>query len=191
MNCERCGRNVPFRSKVCPNCGKANPNYREPEQETYTPPVQRPVNNVYTQSGYKQPANNQHHTQTTTTTTTAAPAKKFSFKTFVLLAVAVIVLIIVVKNGGGNRLKGTWVAADGSSITFASEDSGYLTAETATYNDAKIDFTYFIDDDIVEINTEATMYSYSQVVRFRFSVSGDQLTLTELDYGTSEVFYKR
>lgn len=190
MNCERCGRNVPFRSKVCPNCGKANPNYREPAQEHDTPPVQRPVNNVYTQSGYTQPSDPQGNTQSSAAKP-AAPAKKISFKMILLLVVAVAAVIFLVKNGSGDRLKGTWVAADGSSITFSSSDTGYIFAESSMSSGFEADFTYFIDDDVIEIKTEDTLYAYSQVVRYRYSISGDQLTLTDLDYGSTEVFYKR
>lgn len=177
MKCERCGRNVPVRSKVCPNCGKDNPNY-----QPYTPPVQH----AYTQNTSAAQPTGTANSQPAA----AASAKKSSIKTLLLLALVVIAVVFVVKKCSADRLVGTWVANDGSSITFSDSENGYLTDGSSMYSERTIDFTYFIDGDEVEIKTENSMYSYARAVRFEFEVSGSKLTLTDMDTDISETFYK-
>lgn len=184
MNCERCGRNVPIRSKVCPNCGKDNPNYVPRQENIYERPAPQQTN----------AGNPTTHTQapkTATQTQTApethsATSKKSSLTTVIFIAVVVIVAIFLFKQCSALKLKGTWESADGSSITFSDSKNGYI-----SYGRQSINFTYFIDGDEVEIKTKDSLYSYSKVVRYKFSVSGSKLTLIDVDSGIKEVFYKK
>ena len=184
MNCERCGRNVPIRSKVCPNCGKANPNY-VPQQETvYERPAAQRVNTGSTTTQTQAPKATTQ-TQPAAGNNSAAP-KKVSLKTVIIIAVIVIAAIVLFKQCGVFQLRGTWEASDGSSITFSDSKNGYITSGHQSVN-----FTYFVEGDEVEIKTANSIYSYSQVIRYRFSVSGNKLTLTDLDSGMKEIFYKK
>lgn len=177
MNCKRCGRNVPIRSKVCPNCGLDNPEYQPLSQGgTSQTSYSSPVNTQASGSAPKQASS-----------ASQTPAKeKFSWKKILILAAIVVGIIFLVKSCGSMKLRGTWVANDGSSITFSDSKNGYISDGRNT-----IDFTYMVDGDEVEIKTENSIYSYSKVIRYKFKVSGSKLTLTDTDYGTTEVFYKK
>ena len=186
MNCTRCGRNVPIRSQFCPNCGLANPDYQPRSEDmeqtkTYIPPVQSaPQPEKTTAQRYSQ-------------TQQPAPkkeGKKSPWKKLFLLALVVIAVVFVVKKCNAQQLQGTWVADDGSSITFSDSKNGYISVDSI-YSDDILEFTYFVDGDEVEIKTEDSLYSYSQTVRYKFKVSGSKLTLTEVDTGVSETFRKK
>lgn len=183
MTCKRCGRNVPVHSKVCPSCGLDNPNYQPRQENTYEQPRQTTAQH-YSQQQSRQSAPTQQKP--------AASGKGSPLKTIVLLAVAVVLVILLVRQCGPLRLKGTWVTADGYGFTFVDDSSGYIFHDGSTLNTSERskDFTYHIDGDELEIKTEDTLYSYSDVMRFEFKISGDKLTLTEVETGESMVFYK-
>ena len=195
MQCERCGRNVPIRSKVCPNCGKDNPNYQPREGDTYGTYTPNPAR---TSSGYSNTqSNTQYNAQKNTQTNAkpAAPVKEeksnSSFKSILILALLIIGVVFIVKKCGAEKLKGTWVSKeDGISITFSDKENGYFTIESSMSSDEIVDFTYFIEKDEVVIKTKETLYINSKSVRFEFKVSGGKLTLIDQDTGETAVFYK-
>ena len=120
----------------------------------------------------------------------ASTGEGSSFMKFLLLVAVVVGIVFLLKNCDSMRLKGTWVASDGSSITFTDKDSGYITAR-GTMSSQTLNFTYFVDGDELEIKTEDSLYAYSMVVRFEFEIDGDTLLLTDLDSGMTERFTKR
>ena len=199
MNCKRCGRNVPIRSKVCPSCGLDNPNWQPRPEETYRPPQQSRPQSTYTQSTHtKQTANSQpFYSQSVAQqpqAKAAAPSSnsKGSWKTVALIAVVILAVILVAKNCFGNPLKGTWtMAGGGGAFTFVDDSTGYV-SQDGSYSAAERtkDFTYVVEGNELEIKTETTLYSYGDVMRFTFEISGDKLTLTEIESGESMTFYK-
>ena len=120
----------------------------------------------------------------------ASAGSNSSLKNFLILAVVVIGIILLLKNCDTMRLKGTWEASDGSSITFSDKDSGYIVAR-GTMGSATMNFTYFVDGDELEIKTADSLYAYSTVVRFAFEIDGSTLYLTDLDSGLMETFRKK
>lgn len=208
MNCKRCGKNVPVHSKVCPGCGLDNPNYiPRPEEKptaysssatstgsrsTYSYSSGKPKSTPTPNPKPSQPksASNPVPPQAQSAPKPASAGGSSSFVKFLLLAAVVAGIIFLLKNCDTMRLKGTWVASDGSSITFSDKDSGYITAR-GSMSSATMNFTYFVDGDELEIKTEDTLYAYSTVVRFEFEIDGDTLVLTDLDSGISESFEKR
>lgn len=117
----------------------------------------------------------------------ASAGSNSSLKNFLILAVVVIGIILLLKNCDTMRLKGTWEASDGSSITFSDKDSGYASFPgTGT-----MDFTYFVEGDVIELKTEGSLYAYPVVVRWEFEIKGSTLHLTDLDTGLTEAFRKK
>ena len=198
MKCKRCGKNVPIHSKVCPECGLSNLNYvPRPEEKTttyssYNPrPASQPkaAPNPRPASQPKA-APDPRPTQAQSGAKPVSTGNGSSLKNFLILAAIVIGIIFLVKSCDTMRLKGTWVAGDGSSITFSDKDSGYLVIR-GTMSSATMNFTYFVDGDELEIKTAGSLYSYSTVVRFAFEIDGSTLYLTDLDSGLTETFRKR
>lgn len=192
MNCKRCGRNVPIHSKVCPSCGLDNPNWQPRTESTYTPPSRQATHTQRSQS--TNASYGQSSSQKTSATGYASTSeKKLSWKPILIVA-AVVILIVILANqcSGANRLKGTWVMEDDSgAITFVDKESGYLTLYSSMSSENTKDFTYYVDGDELELKTETSLYSYADVMRFRFEISGDTLTLTEIESGESIDFIKK
>lgn len=203
MNCKRCGTQVTANTNFCPNCGLENPvaywqqtskpSQQQPTQNTQnvaqTPPPPSPSPAQHTQQSTQATAPSQH-----TTATAVQPKKSSPFKTILVLAVIGLLIFGAVKLFSGGKLKGTWTSQDDSfSITFSDSDSGYFTYHGTTTSSSQrtIDFSYYTEGNEIEIKTEATLYYNSQTERFEYSVSGKTLTLTEVDSGTSEIFYKK
>ena len=182
MKCERCGRNVPIRSKVCPNCGKDNPNYVPRRENIYEQPVTRQTRTPPP----AQPTAGGTQTSAPVTPESKPAPKKSNLKTLLIVAAIAIVVIIIITQSGPLRLKGTWEASDGSAITFSDSKNGYISVGRNSLN-----FTYFVEGDELELKTKDSIYSYSQVIRYEFKISGSTLTLTDLDDGMVEVFHKK
>lgn len=210
MNCKRCGKNVPIHSKVCPECGLSNLNYvprpgerstsyssyssrpttppkTTPSSRPTTPPKTTPNPRPATQP---KPAPDPKPTQGQSAAKPASTRGGTSLKNILILAAIVIGIIFLLKNCDTMRLKGTWEASDGSSITFSDKDSGYIVAR-GTMSSATMNFTYFVDGDELEIKTEDSLYAYSTVVRFEFEIDGSTLYLTDIETGLTETFRKR
>lgn len=182
MNCKRCGTPLNDSFRVCPGCALPNPNFKEgaqiPQQprpnytqSTYTPPTSsQPINNQPTVTGpvaaQNKPTNNSN-------------GKGFSWGGIFFLAIIIVAIVFIVKSCNDSRLEGTWVANDGSSITFSDNDRGYITIDNTMSSDDILDFTYFIDGDELEIKTETTLFNNSKVERFEFEINGDTLELTD------------
>ena len=113
--------------------------------------------------------------------------KKFSFKTLLVLALVIVAVIFLFNKCNAGKLKGKWVADDGSTITFSDSENGYISYGSSSRT---LDFTYFIDDDVVEIKTKTTLFTNSMIIRYEFEISGDTLTLKDLDNGQVETFRK-
>ena len=197
MNCKRCGKNVPIHSKVCPECGLSNPNYvPRPEEKTttyssYNPrPASQPKAAPNPRPTQAQRAAGSVPSRGQSPAKPASAGGGLSLKNILILAVIVIGIIFLVKSCDTLRLKGTWEASDGSSITFSDKDSGYLMIR-GTMSSETMNFTYFVDGDELEIKTAGSLYAYSTVVRFEFEIDGSTLYLTDLDTGLTETFRKR
>lgn len=117
----------------------------------------------------------------------ASAGSNSSLKNFLILAAVVIGIILLLKNCDTMRLKGTWEASDGSSITFSDKDSGYASFPGV----GTMDFTYFVEGDELELKTEGSLYAYPVVVRWEFEIKGSTLYLTDLDTGLTEAFRKK
>lgn len=202
MKCKRCGKNVPVHSKVCPNCGLANPDYvpRPEERAPYSSRSTTPPRSEYSSgsTGQAQRAPRPAQAQPAAAPVPPQPAAKpasteggSTFVKFLLLVAVVVGIVFLLRNCDAMRLKGTWEASDGSSITFTDKDSGYISVSGMTIGDRNLDFTYIVDGDEIEIKTEDTLYAYSTVVRFEFEIDGDTLLLTDVDSGITETFRKR
>ena len=191
MQCKRCGKNVPLHSKVCPGCGLSNPNYvPRPEEKPSASHSSTPRSTYSYSSTQPKSAPNPVPPQAQSASKPASTGEGSSFMKFLLLVAVVVGIFFLLKNCDSMRLKGTWVASDGSSITFTDKDSGYITAR-GTMSSQTLNFTYFVDGDELEIKTEDSLYAYSTVVRFEFEIDGDTLLLTDLDSGMTERFTKR
>ena len=188
MNCSRCGKNVPTHSKVCPNCGLDNPEYRpSPSAQTYTrptPPVTPPSPPPASVPSTPAPQNQ----------SVPAPAKKGSLlKNLIYLAIVVAIIVFVAKSCFGNELKGTWETKDGDNtvtITFTDDESGYFTYDNRM-NQRSLNFTYIIEGDEIELKTADTPYNFSKVIHYRYSISGDTLSLTDLEHNETVEFKKK
>lgn len=197
MNCKRCGKNVPIHSKVCPECGLSNLNYvPRPEEKpttysSYNPrPTSQPKAAPNPRPTQAQQAAASVPPQGQSAVKPASAGSGSSLKNFLILAAIVIGIIFLMKSCDTMRLKGTWEASDGSSITFSDKDSGYLVIR-GTMSSETMNFTYFVDGDELEIKTAGSLYAYSTVVRFEFEIDGNTLYLTDMDSGLTETFRKR
>ena len=197
MNCKRCGKNVPIHSKVCPECGLSNLNYvPRPEEKstTYSSYNPRPASQPKAASDPRptqaRQAAGSVPPQGQSGAKPVSTGNGSSLKNFLILSAIVIGIIFLVKSCDTMRLKGTWVAGDGSSITFSDKDSGYLVIR-GTMSSETMNFTYFVDGDELEIKTEDSLYAYSTVVRFEFEIDGSTLYLTDIETGLTETFRKR
>lgn len=213
MKCKRCGKNVPVHSKVCPGCGLDNPGYvPRPEERTAphsshstsagsrstTPPKSTtPPRSTYSSGSASQPKSGPRPAQAQPACapvppqSAAKPAEGSSFMKFLLLVAVVVGIVFLLRNCDTIRLKGTWEADDGSSITFSDKDSGYISVSGNTIGSRNLNFTYFVEGDEIELKTEDTLYAYSTVVRFEFEIDGDTLRLTDRDSGITQTFRKR
>ena len=218
MNCKRCGKNVPIHSKVCPECGLSNPAYvprTEEKTTSYSSYSARPTSQPKATPTYS--STSKPKTATTfgsasqpkaapnpgpTQAQQAADAAKSqgqnggkpasagsnsSLKNFLILAVVVIGIIFLLKNCDSVRLKGTWEASDGTSITFLDKDSGYAYFPST----GTMDFTYFVEGDVMELKTEGSLFAYPVVVRWEYEIKGSTLYLTDLDTGLTETLRKK
>ena len=195
MKCKRCGKNVPIHSKVCPECGLSNPGYvPRPEEKstTYSSYNPRPASQPKAAPNPRpasQPkaAPDPRPPQGQSGAKPVSTGNGSSLKNFLILAAIVIGIIFLVKSCDTMRLKGTWEASDGSSITFSDKDSGYASFPGV----GTMDFTYFVEGDELELKTEGSLYAYPVVVRWEFEIKGSTLYLTDLDTGLTETFRKR
>ena len=218
MNCKRCGKNVPVHSKVCPECGLSNPGYvprTEEKTTSYSSYSARPTSQPKTTTTYSSASK----PKTTTTFSSASQPKaapnpgptqaqqaadaeksqgqsgakpasagsNSSLKNLLILAVVVIGIIFLLKNCDSVRLKGTWEASDGTSITFLDKDSGYAYFPST----GTMDFTYFVEGDVMELKTEGSLFAYPVVVRWEYEIKGSTLYLTDLDTGLTETLRKK
>ena len=218
MNCKRCGKNVPVHSKVCPECGLSNPGYvprTEEKTTSYSSYSARPTSQPKTTTTYSSASK----PKATTTFSSASQPKaapnpgptqaqqaaaaaksqgqsgakpasagsNSSLKNLLILAVVVIGIIFLLKNCDTMRLKGTWEASDGTSITFLDKDSGYAYFPST----GTMDFTYFVEGDVMELKTEGSLFAYPVVVRWEYEIKGSTLYLTDLDTGLTETLRKK
>lgn len=54
-----------------------------------------------------------------------------------------------------------------------------------------LNFTYYTDGDEIEMKTEYTLFHDSAVVRIKYKIQGNTLTLTETENYDSGTFYKK
>ena len=176
MFCKRCGKLIPDDSKFCPKCGLESPfmHYKiTPADDTAetTPPKPAP-----------KPAPN------------PKPKKSGSKGKIIAIAVIIVAVIGLIANfAGGSSLKGTWLSETGDySITFSDSETGYFYENGVVMNASErmMNFTYFTDGNNLTITVEETLFSNGGMMQYVYSLSGDELSLTDED-GYAEVFYKQ
>ncbi len=192
MFCKRCGKLIPDDSKFCSHCGLENPfvGYQIRTGDSHVkaaPPNPAPVQT-------SNPAPNPNPAGAPKTATKATPQKSGGKGKIIAIAVIIVAVIGLIANfAGGSSLKGTWLSETGEySITFSDSETGYFYENGVVMNASErmMNFTYFTDGSDLTITVQETLFSNGGTMQYVYSLSGDELSLTDED-GYTEIFYKQ
>lgn len=195
MFCKRCGNLIPDDAKFCPKCGLENPfvDYKiTPTDDTVkkAPPKPAPAPAPTPASAPALAPKADPKPAATKTTTKKSGGKG---KVIAIIGIIAAVIGIIANFAGGSSLKGTWLSETGEySITFSDSETGYFYENGVVMNSSErmMNFTYFTDGSDLTITIQETLFYNGGTMQYYYSISGDQLSLTDED-GYTEVFYKQ